>query len=103
MTTPLRPRVWLLASVSAFVIAAIVLPFAGSAPLDLGAVWRGQEPDWSILMTLRVSRTLLGLFAGGALALAGSLSRVHAPMLNSVAFFPMNRVKLGASFPKLVE
>ena len=32
-----------------------------------------QEPDWSILVQLRVSRTLLGLFAGGALALAGTL------------------------------
>ena len=32
-----------------------------------------QEPDWSILTRLRASRTLLGLVAGGALALAGSL------------------------------
>ena len=41
--------------------------------LDLGQVWSRQDPDWSILTNLRLSRTLLGLFAGGALALAGSL------------------------------
>jgi iron complex transport system permease protein len=34
-----------------------------------------QEPDWSIFVQLRVSRTLLGLFAGGALSLAGALFR----------------------------
>ena len=50
-----------------------MLPFVGPSPLDLAAVWQRQEPDWSILTQLRLSRTLLGLFAGGALALAGSL------------------------------
>ena len=39
----------------------------------LGTCLARQEPDWSILTNLRLSRTLLGLFAGGALALAGSL------------------------------
>lgn len=56
-----------------FVAAAMLLPFIGPSPLDLAAVWNRQEPDWSILTQLRVSRTLLGLVAGGALALAGSL------------------------------
>src|SRR5262249_7891275 len=41
--------------------------------LDWAAVWQRQDPDWSILINLRVSRTLLGLCAGGALALAGAL------------------------------
>ena len=50
-----------------------MLPFVGPSALDWGRVWRRQEPDWSILTNLRLSRTLLGLFAGGALALAGSL------------------------------
>jgi iron complex transport system permease protein len=36
-------------------------------------VWRRQDPDWSIFLQLRVSRTLLGLFAGAALSLGGSL------------------------------
>ena len=50
-----------------------MLPFVGPSALDWGRVWQRQEPDWSILTNLRLSRTLLGLFAGGALALAGSL------------------------------
>ena len=65
--------VWLAGSAAAFIAAAAVLPFVGPSPLDWVRVWQRQEPDWSILTQLRVSRTLLGLFAGGALALAGSL------------------------------
>jgi iron complex transport system permease protein len=66
------PR-WILGSALAFCAAALILPLAGPAPLDLGRVWAGEEPDRSILVHLRVSRTLLGLFGGAALALAGSL------------------------------
>ena len=66
-------RAWIGLSIATFVIAAIVLPFVGPTSLDLSSVWARQEPDWSILTRLRVSRTLLGLLAGGALALAGSL------------------------------
>jgi iron complex transport system permease protein len=56
-----------------FCLAALLLPFAGPFGLDLERVRARQEPDWSILVQLRVSRTLLGLFAGGALSLAGTL------------------------------
>jgi iron complex transport system permease protein len=56
-----------------FVIAALLLPLVGPSTLSLERVLSREEPDWSILTQLRVSRTLLGLFAGGALALAGSL------------------------------
>jgi iron complex transport system permease protein len=56
-----------------FAGAAVVLPFVGPTPLDMSRVWNQQDPDWSILTNLRLSRTLLGLLAGGALALAGSL------------------------------
>lgn len=56
-----------------FVASALVLPFVGPTALDLAAVRAGHDPDWSILTNLRLSRTLLGLLAGGALALAGSL------------------------------
>jgi iron complex transport system permease protein len=66
-------RRWIAGSALAFCVAAALLPLAGPAPLDLARVWTGQEPDWSILVHLRVSRTLLGLFGGAALALAGSL------------------------------
>jgi len=66
-------RRWIIGSALVFVVAALLLPLAGPAPLDLGRVWTRQEPDWSILVHLRVTRTLLGLFGGAALALAGSL------------------------------
>jgi iron complex transport system permease protein len=56
-----------------FLVAAAVLPFVGPTKLDFANVWARQEPDWSILTRLRTSRTMLGLVAGGALALAGSL------------------------------
>ncbi len=69
-----RPAfVWIGTSALIFLTAAVVLPFAGPTALDWGQVWARQDPDWSILTNLRFSRTLLGLFAGGALALAGSL------------------------------
>lgn len=64
---------WCAGSAIAFVAAGLLFPLAGPAPLDYGAVLERREPEWSILMQLRVSRTLLGLFAGGALSLAGSL------------------------------
>jgi iron complex transport system permease protein len=64
---------WVGGSALLFAAAGVLLPFVGPTALDWGAVWHGREPDWSILTNLRLSRTLLGLFAGGALALAGSL------------------------------
>ena len=73
MSAPAHPGRWLVGSAAAFVAGAILLPLAGPSPLDYGAILARREPDWSILLQLRVSRTLLGLFAGGALSLAGSL------------------------------
>src|SRR5579872_4717259 len=63
--------VWIFAM--AFVASALLLPLAGPFALDLARVRAHQEPDWSILVQLRLSRTLLGLLAGGAFALAGAL------------------------------
>lgn len=63
--------VWIFAA--AFCGAALLLPFVGPFGLDLARVRAREEPDWSILVQLRLSRTLLGLFAGGALSLAGTL------------------------------
>jgi len=73
MSATAKARAWVLGSASAFVAAALLFPLAGPSALDYGAVLARREPDWSILMQLRVSRALLGLFAGGALSLAGSL------------------------------
>lgn len=73
MSAPPHSHTWLVGSAVAFAAGAVLFPLAGPSPLDYGAVLAGREPEWSILVQLRVSRTLLGLFAGGALALAGSL------------------------------
>ena len=64
---------WVAVFAVAFCLAALLLPFVGPFALDLGRLRARQEPDWSILVQLRLSRTLLGLFAGGALSLAGAL------------------------------
>jgi iron complex transport system permease protein len=64
---------WIGGSAAGFALAACVLPFVGPSTLDWALIWQQQDPDWSILVDLRLSRTLLGLFAGGALALAGAL------------------------------
>lgn len=66
-------RAWIGASVLLFVLSICVLPFLGPTAVDVGNVWNLRDPDWSIVLRLRLSRTMLGLLAGGALALAGSL------------------------------
>jgi iron complex transport system permease protein len=65
--------VWILGSAAAFAAGALLFPLLGPAPLDYAAILARREPEWSILWQLRVSRTLLGLLSGGALAIAGSL------------------------------
>jgi len=64
---------WVGGSLALFALAACVLPFIGPSRLNWPLILNRQDPDWSILVDLRLSRTLLGLFAGGALALAGAL------------------------------
>lgn len=73
MVAPLPGPVWVAGFGVAFLLAMLVLPLFGPFGLDLTRVRLGEEPDWSIFVQLRVSRTLLGLFAGGALALSGVL------------------------------
>ena len=68
-----RARTWIVVSIGVFILAAVLLPFIGPNSLDFAKVWRHEDPDWSIVARLRLSRTLLGLLGGGALALAGSL------------------------------
>jgi iron complex transport system permease protein len=73
MTDAVRARAWIAGCAVAFALAAVTLPLIGPAPLDPARIWAREEPDWSILIHLRLSRTLLGLFGGAALGLAGSL------------------------------
>jgi len=64
---------WIWGSAIAFVFAAIVLPWIGSGSISFERVLAKASPDYPIFVELRLSRTLLGLMAGGALALTGSL------------------------------
>src|SRR5512145_878896 len=95
-----RARRWLWMSAAAFVAAAVLLPFAGPSPLDFSRLLAREAPDWSILVQLRVSRTLLGLFAGAALALGGS---VFQTMLRDALATPYTLgVSTGASLGAVV-
>jgi iron complex transport system permease protein len=96
----LSSRAWLVLAALAFVVAALMLPFVGPSALDLRAVARRQEPDWSIFVQLRVSRTLLGLFAGGALSLGGAL--FQAMLRDSLATPYTLGVSTGASLGAVI-
>jgi iron complex transport system permease protein len=64
---------WIWASGFLFIAAALLLPWFGSGSISMERVLAKAAPDYPIFVELRVSRTLLGLLAGGALSLTGSL------------------------------
>jgi iron complex transport system permease protein len=66
-------RRWVPGAALVFLMALLVLPWLGPGPLDLNRIVNRQAPDYGILVQLRLSRTLLALFAGGALSLGGCL------------------------------
>jgi len=68
-----RSALWLWASAAIFLLAALLLPWMGPGTISLQHVLSKTAPDYPIFVQLRVSRTILGLFVGGALALTGSL------------------------------
>lgn len=68
-----RASRWIAGFAFVFCMAALLLPLVGPFPLNFTRALAHEEPDWSILVHLRLSRTLLGLCAGGALSLAGAL------------------------------
>jgi iron complex transport system permease protein len=72
-------RMWVAIAAVAFLVAAVGLPLVGPFPLSPSRVIARQEPDWSILIHLRLSRTIVGLFAGGALSLAGAVFQAKLP------------------------
>src|ERR1700678_128078 len=71
--TASRPTGWIWGSAIVFLLAALILPWIGPGSLSLDRVLAKAAPDYPIFVDLRVSRTLLGLLAGGALSLTGSL------------------------------
>jgi ABC-type Fe3+-siderophore transport system permease subunit len=64
---------WIGGSAAVFLLAAFLLPWIGSGSISMERVFAKASPDYPIFVQLRVSRTLVGLLAGGALSLTGSL------------------------------
>lgn len=79
-----------------FLAAAAVLPWFGSAPVDPGKALADPGPDRLILLELRLPRTLLALFAGGCLGLAGAV--FQALLRESLATPYTLGIASGASF-----
>jgi iron complex transport system permease protein len=64
---------WIWGSAILFAAAAFMLPWIGPGSISIDRVLAKAVPDYPVFIELRVSRTLVGLLAGGALALTGSL------------------------------
>jgi iron complex transport system permease protein len=64
---------WIWGSAILFAASALLLPWIGPGSISMDRVLAKAAPDYPIFLELRVSRTLLGLLAGGALSLTGSL------------------------------
>ncbi len=75
MGSSVRRRFWLALTLcaSAALAALFFLPLIGSTSIDYGRAFAGLSPDREILFSTRLPRVLLGLLAGGALAVAGVL------------------------------
>jgi iron complex transport system permease protein len=68
-----RETGWIYGSGVLFLSAALILPWIGTGSISLDRVLARAAPDYAIFVELRLSRTVLGLLAGGALALTGCL------------------------------
>lgn len=68
-----------IAALVALVLAVALSLAIGSRPIDLGTVWEAlvdldpADPEQLIVRELRVPRTVIGILAGAALAVAGAL------------------------------
>jgi len=64
---------WISGCAVLFIVAAVILPLIGPTGIDMQRVFAKAAPDYGIFVELRITRVLLGLLAGGALALGGGL------------------------------
>ncbi len=71
--TNTQPTGWIWGSAIVFLCAAMLLPWIGSGSINMDRVLAKAAPDYPIFVELRIPRTILGLLAGGALSLTGSL------------------------------
>jgi iron complex transport system permease protein len=99
MTTRSEFR-WVLLSAGVFLAVALALPWVGPGPVSLQAVLAKQSPDFPIFVELRLSRTILGLLVGGALALTGAL--FQAMLRDSLATPYTLGVSSGASLGAII-
>jgi iron complex transport system permease protein len=93
-------RRWIAVFGVLFVAAALLLPLVGPFGLSVARLWAHEEPDWSIFVQLRISRTLLGLLVGGALSLAGTL--FQALLRDALATPDTLGISVGASLGAVV-
>jgi iron complex transport system permease protein len=99
---PARRGLAVLAVLVLFVVALGLSLAVGSRPVDLGTVWgalTGQDvppADHAAVVGLRLPRTVLGLLAGSALAVAGAL--MQALTRNPLADPGILGVSSGAAF-----
>ena len=66
------PGFWLLVAGLAWLGALVVIPFLGAEAIRPADLWRGDPTAAAVFWKLRLPRVLLGLLAGGALAVSGS-------------------------------
>jgi iron complex transport system permease protein len=57
--------------VIALIALAVVSLFVGKYPLSIGELLAGNEMHWRVFITLRWSRTVVGVIGGFALGVAG--------------------------------
>ena len=72
MISPTAKTKYCCAAGAVFLIAlALVGLFVGKYPLSLGKLIDGDEMHWRVFLTLRLSRTVVGVIGGFALGVAG--------------------------------
>jgi iron complex transport system permease protein len=84
-----------------FFLAMLLLPWAGPGYLSPARVLARESPDYPIFVELRLTRTLLGLFVGASLSLAGAL--FQAMLRDSLATPYTLGVSSGASLGAIVS
>jgi iron complex transport system permease protein len=72
-----RRAAWLVAALVTLLAVVLLSLAMGARPLSAGEAWRGLvepgSPAYTVVHGMRLPRTLLGLLAGGALGLAGTV------------------------------